>query len=169
MVMNQVVEAQNSAPDDASILSNRSTVPTTVTTSQPMLALQQELAATHTALAVSEAHNIPNPPPRRGGGGGRGGGRGGPGRGRGGRGNGRRPPGILGAFSVLDKHLTRYDDGRTTKTYGNQNYCHTHGWDNVPSHDSTNCSYPDKFHDVTATADNTKNGCDLYKPVSHKA
>ena len=105
--MNQVVEAQNSARDDASILSNHSTVPTTVTTSQPMLALQQELAATRTVLAVSEACNIPNPPPGRGGGGGRGGGRGGPGRGRGGRRNSRRPPGILGTFSELDKRLTR--------------------------------------------------------------
>ena len=123
--------------------------------------LQQELAATRTALAVSEARNIPNPPGRGGGG------RGGPGRGHGGRGNGRRPPGILGTFSELDKQLTRYDDGRTTKMYGNQNYCHTHGWDNPPSHDSTNCSYPDKFHDIAATAENTKNGCDLYKSVSH--
>ena len=51
----------------------------------------------------------------------------------------------LGAFSELDKRLTRYDDGRTTKMYGNQNYCHTHGWDNVPSHDSTNCSYLESF------------------------
>ena len=120
-VVNQVVEAQNITRDDASIASNRSNVRTTVTT-EPMLALQQEmaamrttfqqeLAATRTALAVSEACNIPNPPPGQGGGGGR---RGSPGRGRGGRssrGNVRRPPGILGAFSELDKRLTRYDDG----------------------------------------------------------
>ena len=90
-----------------------------------MLALQQELATTRTTLAVSEARNIPNPP-GTGGGGGRGG-RGGRGRGGPGRGHGRRPPGILGTFSELDKCLTRYDDGRTTKMYGNQNYCHTHG------------------------------------------
>ena len=100
---------------------------------------QQELAAQRTALTVSEARNIPNPRGRGGGGRG-GGGRGG--RGRGGRGIGRRPPGILGAFSELDKRLTRYDDGRTTKMYGNQNDYHTHGWDKTPSHDSTNCSYP---------------------------
>ena len=37
------------------------------------------------------------------------------------------------------------------------------------NNDSTNCSYPDKFHDITASAENTKYGCDLYKRVSHKA
>ena len=67
-----MVEAQNSARDDASIVSTRSNVPTTVTT-QPMLALQQEMAAmrstlqqelatTLSALAVSEAHHTANPP-----------------------------------------------------------------------------------------------------------
>ena len=131
--------------------------------------LQQELTTTRTALAVTEARHTANPPGQGGGGGGRGGGRGGRGEGRGGHGNGRRPAGVFGAYSELDKRLTRYDDGRTTKMYGNQNYSHTHGWDNTPSHDSTNCSYPDNFHDITATADITKNGCDLYKCVSHKA
>ena len=170
-VVNQVVEAQNSARDDASILSTRSNVLATVTTTQPMLALQQELAVTRTALTISEArhlsNNIPNPPRR---GGGCSGGRGRPGSGGslGGHG-GRRPAGILGACSENDKRLTRYDNGRTTKTYGNQNYCHTYAWDNTPNRDSTNFSYPDKFHDITATAENTKNGCDLYKRVSHRA
>ena len=91
-VVNQVVEVQNNTRDDTSIASTRSNVPTTVTT-QPMLALQQEmaamrttfqqeLAASRTALAVSEACYNPNPPGRGGGGG-----RGGRGRdGRGGRG-----------------------------------------------------------------------------------
>ena len=40
-VVNQVVEAQNSARDDAIILSTRSNIPTTVTT-QPITALKQE-------------------------------------------------------------------------------------------------------------------------------
>ena len=71
-VVNQVVEAQNSTRDDSSLLSTRSNVPATVT-SQPMLALQQELsttrttlqqelATTRTAFAVSETRNIANPP-----------------------------------------------------------------------------------------------------------
>ena len=180
LAINEIGERVDSVRYEASVLTSR-TIPSTVTT-RPLAALQQEVATLRTALAISEACGIPNnnnpKPPGQGGGGrdggrggpGRNGGRGGPGRngGRGGRGD-RQPAGILGACSDKDKRLTRYDGGRTTKTYGNQNYCHTHRWDNQPNHDSTNCSYPDMHHDNTATAEDTKNGCDLYKRVSHKA
>ena len=63
-VINQVVEAQNSARDDASILSTRSNIPATVTTQQ-MLAVQRELATIRTTLAASEAREVrhlANPP-----------------------------------------------------------------------------------------------------------
>ena len=64
-VVKQVVEAQNSARNDVSILSTRSNIPAAVTT-QPISALQQENQALRTVLAVSEAratqNNNPNPP-----------------------------------------------------------------------------------------------------------
>jgi len=77
--------------------------------------------------------------------------------------------GVVGERSDRDKRLTRFDDGHETKMFGNQNYCHTHGWYVAPTHDSGRCSYPDSCHDATATADDTKNGCELYKRLSHKA
>ena len=166
IVINQVVDAQNdaSAREEASNISSaRSTIPTVVTT-QPHTALQNEVQALRTALAASEARNQHGNPS------GRGGGRGRRTTDRGaGRGHGRRPVGVLGTNSDQDKRLTRHDDGRTTKRFGNQNYCHTHGWDISPTHNSSNCSYPDKHHISTATAENTHNGCNLYKRLSHKS
>jgi len=44
-------------------------------------------------------------------------------------------------------------DDMDTHHYGNQSYCHTHVWDVAPAHDSSYCSYLDKYHEVTATAD----------------
>ena len=78
-------------------------------------------------------------------------------RGRGSGGRGR------GAF---DRYA---DDGRTEKRFPNQNYCYTHGWDVCQGHSSPTCSYPKENHIATATADDTRGGCDLYKRLSHKA
>ena len=100
-------------------------------------------------------------------------GRGGRG-GRGGRNNAGerprfRPSGVLGPYGTNDTRTTRVDDGRTTKKFENQNCCHNHGWDVHHTHTSATCMFPDKFHEKTATDGDHKNGCDLYKRLSHKA
>jgi len=62
IVQNQAIkkirERVNILRDEACVLTSR-TIPATVTT-QPMIALQQEVATLRTALAVSEARSIPN-------------------------------------------------------------------------------------------------------------
>ena len=67
---------------------------------------------------------------------------------------------ILG---MMMTELPKRMEIKTTATHTD-----THRCGNQPSHDSTNCSYPDMHHNNTATAENTKNGCDLYKRLSHK-
>ena len=78
----------------------------------------------------------------------------------GGRGSGGRGRGTFDWFA---------DNGRTEKRSPNQNYCYTHGWDVCQGHTSPTCSYPKENHNTTATADDTKGGCNLYKRHSHKA
>jgi len=77
------------------------------------------------------------------------------------------------AGALADAHLASLEHSRTktrdstTNTFGNNNYCHTNGWDNHTSRNSTNC-YPDMHHDVTATATDTKNGCDQHNVSLNK-
>ena len=72
--------------------------------------------------------------------------------------------------SRANDRTKRKDDGRTEKQHkNNKNCCHTHGWDVCDGHDSARCYRPDKFHDATATNDNFKGGCDLYRRLSHKS
>ena len=113
-IINQISERVDSAWDDASIISTRSSILSSVGT-PPTTSLQQENQALQMALAVSEAWNNNNNNPA-GRGGERGGGQGSSGQGS----SGRCPPGILGALWDKDKQLTRFDDRRIFKRFGNQ-------------------------------------------------
>ena len=44
----------------------------------------------------------------------------------------------------------------------------TDGTITLGSHDSFNCSYPDMYNEVTATATVIKNGCDLYNRLTQQ-
>ena len=65
--INQIGERVDSVRDEASVLTSRTNIPATATT-QPLVTLQQENQALHTALAVIEARVAqinPNPPRTR--------------------------------------------------------------------------------------------------------
>jgi len=44
----------------------------------------------------------------------------------------------------------------------------TDGTITLDGHDSFNCSYPDMYNEVTATATVIKNGCDLYNQLAQQ-
>ena len=136
--------------DETSVISRRS-IPASIVT--PTASNKQaEMNEFCTPLAVSQAQQatIYNYAGDRGGWGGR----------------EKWPRGVLGTKLERDDRLTQPDGWG--KKIGKKNYCQTHGWDVGPDHNHSKYMWPDSCHDALATVEDTKNGCQTYKHLSHK-
>ena len=161
--INEIIENQTVRDDQASLASS---IPRTVSTAQTTQTAEiNELKAMVNRLIEAQTNGNNGGGDNGGGDNGGGGYRRDRNRDRGYEGGGRQK----GVRSFQDKRNKRKDDGRTEKRFKNKNCCHTHGWDVCDEHNSQTCLWPDKHHDATATADNFKGGCDVYKRLSHKA